>query len=82
MLLLQDLWQLISAVFLNWVALISGVVSIAILIFQYKHDGRLPRKERFFSILWIFILPATFWAWHGLQDELRSKTKQLDDLKE
>jgi hypothetical protein len=53
MLILQDLWQLIGAVFLNWVALISGVVSIALLIFQYKHDGRLPSKERFFLILWI-----------------------------
>jgi len=81
---LHDFWDFVHQVFVGWVGLASGVVGLAVTIWEKRRSdkkGAGLATERYFLILMLAFFPAYFFAWHGMEDNLRARQAEIASLR-
>jgi hypothetical protein len=76
---MKELASFVSALSSHWVALILGIVSLAMTI-ALRARGRKPRNKIFWSLAALCLFVACFLAWrdeHGMRDKAEQESARL-----
>jgi hypothetical protein len=89
--LVHDAGDLVYYICHNWLSLATGSLgALLVTILWYYRDDWLKHTPKsiedkgwkFGALLIAFLLPATFSAWHDLENNLRNATQERNTLKE